>query len=706
MKTKPSHTAPSRLLEADVLNLPMASRLLSAVTRMEREEQGIELRPHQQGVYQSAALYFKEIATRSQEEMDLPFARIVLPPRIGKTIIAARIIECSKLVTVYITTTLDLVHQAHREFLTKLPGVPIAVLTGETKDPLSDHGIVVTTYGMLQVLVRKGCVPEAMRRAGLIFVDEAHHAMTELRSGVLRKVFDPLAIRIALTATPDYDEERVLAKFFPDLIHEMTITEGVASDLLAKVSTFSVAIDVGDANVQVVAGNYEAEDLGLVMSRTPLLQAALIVRYDDRFRHMPTLITCASRAQAKCVQEYLRDHRPDGTPVPALLLGGMDKTARRTMLEAFEAGTINTLIVVKLLVEGWNSLKCKCLIDLAPSTSWVLSAQKYTRVMTKDGDAEARIITLQPMYLPRTPVLPVDVFGPGVTESLEAAPAKVDAPRVSRMRGSSAWARLREAGIRVLSVRTEVMLSEDCRIDQIRLPPNPQRLFRRLFRAASLYPLALDYVRYSRFLAARFMINGVGVKGSQLLRFLRFEVTLVGYQAFVASYFPDDVSEKILHGENAAFYASRFKGRVPMPDSHLREPIATIPIAEMEESFSQRLKREKVPASDGQSVWDVYGGIEPGRYSLSSGPLSAEDAFIEKLISAERASLLLETLTPWEERILRWRFGLDGEEELSLKETGNKYNLSIERIRQIQNQALAKLRLRLSGRLRDIMRNA
>jgi RNA polymerase primary sigma factor len=56
---------------------------------------------------------------------------------------------------------------------------------------------------------------------------------------------------------------------------------------------------------------------------------------------------------------------------------------------------------------------------------------------------------------------------------------------------------------------------------------------------------------------------------------------------------------------------------------------------------------------------------------------------------------LLSTLTPMEARILRWRFGLDDEEELTLKEIGDKYNLSRERIRQLQEQALGKIRKQL-----------
>ena len=62
----------------------------------------------------------------------------------------------------------------------------------------------------------------------------------------------------------------------------------------------------------------------------------------------------------------------------------------------------------------------------------------------------------------------------------------------------------------------------------------------------------------------------------------------------------------------------------------------------------------------------------------------------ESLISqkwGEEVRRLLGHLTPIESRIIRWRFGLDDEDELTLKEIGDKYNLSRERIRQLQEQA-------------------
>jgi len=53
---------------------------------------------------------------------------------------------------------------------------------------------------------------------------------------------------------------------------------------------------------------------------------------------------------------------------------------------------------------------------------------------------------------------------------------------------------------------------------------------------------------------------------------------------------------------------------------------------------------------------------------------------------------LIERLDPREKTILRYRFGLDGGSERTLEEVGERFNVTRERIRQIQNIALAKLR--------------
>jgi len=70
----------------------------------------------------------------------------------------------------------------------------------------------------------------------------------------------------------------------------------------------------------------------------------------------------------------------------------------------------------------------------------------------------------------------------------------------------------------------------------------------------------------------------------------------------------------------------------------------------------------------------------------------------------EKLEDVLSTLTPREARILRLRFGLQNGRSYTLEEVGKKFGLTRERIRQIEGQALRKLRHpRRSRQLRDYL---
>jgi RNA polymerase primary sigma factor len=88
--------------------------------------------------------------------------------------------------------------------------------------------------------------------------------------------------------------------------------------------------------------------------------------------------------------------------------------------------------------------------------------------------------------------------------------------------------------------------------------------------------------------------------------------------------------------------------------------------------------------------------------------IPAETTPEEELDAAEWSAQiegLLAGLSTMEASILRYRFGLGGDDELTLNEIGDKYNLSRERIRQLQEQALHKLRAQIQ-RSRGIWENS
>lgn len=73
----------------------------------------------------------------------------------------------------------------------------------------------------------------------------------------------------------------------------------------------------------------------------------------------------------------------------------------------------------------------------------------------------------------------------------------------------------------------------------------------------------------------------------------------------------------------------------------------------------------------------------------------------EDILSSEAETIqviaLLKDLDEREEKILRLRYGLNGEEPMTLKEIGVKINLTRERVRQIESEALHKIRAHLEA---------
>jgi RNA polymerase primary sigma factor len=84
-----------------------------------------------------------------------------------------------------------------------------------------------------------------------------------------------------------------------------------------------------------------------------------------------------------------------------------------------------------------------------------------------------------------------------------------------------------------------------------------------------------------------------------------------------------------------------------------------------------------------------------------SAPLPDEAA--EVTLRKEALQRILGTLSHRERRVLELRYGLDGQHPRTLDEVGRTFNVTRERIRQIENQSLKKLRaLAEAAKLRDV----
>jgi len=79
------------------------------------------------------------------------------------------------------------------------------------------------------------------------------------------------------------------------------------------------------------------------------------------------------------------------------------------------------------------------------------------------------------------------------------------------------------------------------------------------------------------------------------------------------------------------------------------------------------------------------------------------DELAEETLRNEALRTILKSLSHRERRVLELRYGLDGQPPCTLDEVGRAFSVTRERIRQIENQGLKKLRaLALAAQLRDV----
>jgi RNA polymerase primary sigma factor len=152
---------------------------------------------------------------------------------------------------------------------------------------------------------------------------------------------------------------------------------------------------------------------------------------------------------------------------------------------------------------------------------------------------------------------------------------------------------------------------------------------------------------------------------------------------------------------------------------HVVDKVAHIRRAEMRlhDALDREPTDEEVAAEVGLKPHRVRQYREAARAPVSlEAPLGSEDdsdrvsevvadanaaAPFDQLVRNSDSELLREvfvTLTPRERAVLSLRFGLEDDSPKTLEEIGEQYGVTRERIRQIQNEALKKLRIKVEKR--------
>ena len=500
-----------------------------------------ELRPDQIDVFRDLAAYVQDAANRTVADEDVPpMGRIIIPSRIGKTVIAGRYLDESRMTATFVVPTKLLVEQAAGEFRKMLPGRPIGYHYADGK-ALVEGGVNIITYqSLVSFWKNDGELPAPIANSGVVFADEGHVSMTAKRMAVMLKGFSRKTPRVAMTATPDYGTtpDRDLASHFPELIHELPLIEAMELELLAPVRIWVAEVDTDASRVKMVAGNYDEGELGEIMSAAPFFEAARRFRYSKPNAVDSALICCSSRPQARALLEYFLKFGPKDRPRPALIDGNTPKDERRAIAEKYDAGGIDTIINVRTMLTGWNSPRCKLLIDLAPSTSHVLAMQKYFRPLTRWGEREAKIFLLIPASLPRIPVLPTDFFYFGKAEyEAGALIGGKDGTRPSN-RPEESTGML--SAIEHVTLKSRIVLTQ--RFERPTLDPKDYSAIEEVILSNPEFTKS-PLCGYRRFRWLYFSYASFKGHGWQLLRYVGVKPDKLAYVAFMAKMFAESASD-------------------------------------------------------------------------------------------------------------------------------------------------------------------
>ncbi|MDZ4764352.1 MAG: sigma-70 family RNA polymerase sigma factor [Chloroflexota bacterium] len=159
---------------------------------------------------------------------------------------------------------------------------------------------------------------------------------------------------------------------------------------------------------------------------------------------------------------------------------------------------------------------------------------------------------------------------------------------------------------------------------------------------------------------------------------------------------PLHMTERIRQMYRAAQLLEQNLGRRPSPEEiALEMDLPADSVRNMMDASQHAIALERPVGDDGDSEFGDF--IED-----QDSPSPVESATQHLL--QETIEEVLSELTPRQSHILRLRFGLGGGEPHTLEEIANKFGLSRERIRQLEKEALRRLRHpRLAHNLRDYL---
>ncbi len=286
-----------------------------------------------------------------------------------------------------------------------------------------------------------------------------------------------------------------------------------------------------------------------------------------------------------------------------------------------------------------------------------------------------------------------------VVETVEQAPVKEDA--ASRERSNAYSLYLREIGqTKLLTPQEEIALAArikrgDARAREEMIKAN-LRLVVKIAREYEDYGVPLlDLINEGNIGLMKAVERFDPAKGAKLSTYAAWWIKQAIRRALSNQSktirLPVHVGDKLVHMRRTAVRLHEELGREPTDDELAKQMGTTaLRITELRNAGARPSSLDAPIGGDDDS--NPFGDI--------IGDEKADTPYeqLEDKTNTELIRELVEKLPEREAVILRYRFGLDGDDERTLEEVGQKFGVTRERIRQLQNIALNKLRKMIQKR--------
>ena len=343
------------------------------------------------------------------------FGTIQLPTGAGKTILGIDIIRVLQVRTLILVPNLALVDQWIDQIhtFTKLPIDQIGIFTGQKK-AFRKFPIVISTFQLLSQYLQdfhslEQNLPDKVSRDkilvedtigfftekfGLLIADESHHIQAETFRFIAVDLEIPRRLALSATIEKSVHSSLVVATM-GSIIHKVNYGLLAREGFIAPIYSRRFHIPLTGDEKKVI--NLKGKPSHGKVSREARYKLFAIWKLLESPLTKQTLIFTSRIAHAKVIHKFLKERKIDST----LLTGEtvLNDKELQILLDEFRDNKINTLVLVKMLNEGFDAAGADTIIIASGTRNRREQIQRVGRATRPGKVAKFFELVVDPMEL-------------------------------------------------------------------------------------------------------------------------------------------------------------------------------------------------------------------------------------------------------------------------------------------------------------------